>query len=375
VQNQDRLRLAFLADPNSVHTRRWLGWFVERGHDVYLLDGYGTGVAPGLPAGVVLLRYSAYGPMRIPFFSSLQGRSGLRRALHEVRPDVLHAHYLNRHGWQARLSGFHPCVISPWGSDLLVTARASRRARWWARATLGAADLVTVVSEPMRAAAIRTGARPDRIESIQFGVDTQRFTPGPMEDGLVERLRLPAGRVVFSSRAIRPIYHQEVVVDAFASLPADTVLVLTARNADPNSLAAVRSRIDQLRMRDRVRVLDDVTDADLPSLLRLASVAVSVPASDGFPVSVLEAMASGTPVVATDLPPIRSVLGPIAPELLVPVADRDALAAALVAALELEAGRREGLAAAMRDYAVRIADYATNMERMETLYRRLARGG
>jgi glycosyltransferase involved in cell wall biosynthesis len=375
VQSSDRLRLAFLADPNSVHTRRWLAYFAERGHEVVLLDAYAASIRPGLHDGVIVHRYAAHGPWRIPFFSSLQGRGPLRRALAELRPQVLHAHYLTGYGWQARLSGFHPYVVSPWGSDLFVTTRTSRRARWWARATLGAADLVTVVSEQMREAAIRAGASADRIEMVQFGVDTQRFAPGPGEDGLAEGLGIPSGRLIFSSRALRPIYRQEVVIDAFARLPSDTVLVLTARNAEAGYLTALREQVERLGLGDRVRFLDDVPDADLPHLLRLAAVVVSVPASDGFPVSVLEAMASGTLVVATDLPPIRPVLGPLAGELLVPVGDSRALAGALRNALEMEPAPRAALAASLRDYTVRVADYAANMGRMEAHYRRLAAGG
>jgi glycosyltransferase involved in cell wall biosynthesis len=372
VQERDRLRLAFLADPNSIHTRRWLAFFAERGHEVHLLDGFATAIAPGLDERVVVRRYSAHGRVRIRFFSSLQGRRALRRVLAQLRPDVLHAHYLTRYGWQARLSGFHPLIVSPWGSDLFVTPRASRRARWWARATLGAADLVTVVSEPMREASVLAGARADRIEMVQFGVDTKRFAPGPAPTGLAQRLGLGAGRLVFSSRALKPVYRQDVVIDAFAHLPPHTSLLLTARNADPGYLAAMRARIQERELGDRVRIVDEVAEADLPDLLRLADVVVSVPSSDGFPVSVLEAMASGTPVVATDLPPIRPVLGPIADELLVPVGDVDATVRALQAALDTEPARRAALAAAMRAYTVRVADYAANMERMEGLYRRLA---
>jgi len=373
VQNQEPLRLAFLGDPNSVHTRRWLGYFAERGHDVHLLDGYETTIRPGLDDRIRVHRYSAHGRWRIRFLSSLQGRRSLRRTLKRLRPDVLHAHYLSRYGWQARLSGFHPYVISPWGSDLFETLRTSQRAQVWARATLGAADLVTVVSEPMRAAVLEVGGRPDLIEMIQFGVDTQRFSPGPIDEGMIDRLGLRQRRVIFSPRALQEIYNQELIVDALAALPPDTVLVLTARNADPDYLAALRSRIDRLALGDRVRILAEVSEDDLPHLFRLSRVVVSVPRSDGFPVSVLEAMASGTPVIATDLPPIRPVLGPIAPELLVPVGRSDAIETAMRAALEMEPARREELAAALREYAVRVADYASNMERMEAHYRRLAK--
>jgi glycosyltransferase involved in cell wall biosynthesis len=373
VQNQEPLRLAFLGDPNSVHTRRWLGYFAERGHDVHLLDGYETTIRPGLDDRIRVHRYSAHGRWRIRFLSSLQGRRSLRRTLKRLRPDVLHAHYLSRYGWQARLSGFHPYVISPWGSDLFETLRTSQRAQLWARAALGDADLVTVVSEPMRVAVLEAGGRPDMIEMIQFGVDTQRFSPGPIDEGMIDRLGLRQRRVIFSPRALQEIYNQELIVDALAALPPDTVLVLTARNADPDYLAALRSRIDRLALGDRVRILAEVSEDDLPHLFRLSRVVVSVPRSDGFPVSVLEAMASGTPVIATDLPPIRPVLGPIAPELLVPVGRSDAIETAMRAALEMEPARREELAAALREYAVRVADYASNMERMEAHYRRLAK--
>ena len=172
------LRLAYLADPNSVHTRRWLGFFAERGHDVHLLVGERDEVRD-LPDGITLHRYRRFGPRRLPLVSSLQGRGRLRVALRSIDPDVLHAHYLTRHGWQARLSGFHPYVASPWGSDLFVTPRESLRARIWAWLTLVGADLVTVVSDHMHDEVARYGvaARPDRARPLRRGYGPIRTRP------------------------------------------------------------------------------------------------------------------------------------------------------------------------------------------------------
>jgi glycosyltransferase involved in cell wall biosynthesis len=102
---------------------------------------------------------------------------------------------------------------------------------------------------------------------------------------------------------------------------------------------------------------------------------VSVPRSDGRPISVMEAMACGTPVIAGDLPPLRELLGSIAPELLADVESGgpDAVGEALNRALQLDADERVALGEALRAEVVRTSDHRTNMAHMEGLYRELAR--
>ena len=368
------LTLAYLADPNSVHTRRWVEFFAARGHLVHLLIGMDDVVRPGLSGQVTVHRYPRFGRRRLPIVSSLQGRRALRIALRRIRPDVLHGHYLTRHGWQARLSGFHPYVISPWGSDLFVTPRESTRARVWARLALRGADLVTVVSEHMRDAVLAFGVRPDRIELVHFGVDTVRFHPADRDATRLSHLGLGDRPMVFSPRAVRPIYRQDVVVDAFARLETDATLVLTARNADPETLAQVRARIAAAGIGDVVRLIDDIDEEDMLSLYQQADVVVSVPESDGIPISLLEAMACARPVVASDLPGPRELLAAADPGLLVPVGDAAATATAMRHVLEGSAADRAALGASLRASVVATADRQANMERMEELYLALRDG-
>jgi glycosyltransferase involved in cell wall biosynthesis len=88
----------------------------------------------------------------------------------------------------------------------------------------------------------------------------------------------------------------------------------------------------------------------------------------------MEAMACGAPVIAGDLPPLRELLGPIAPELLADVESGgpDAVGAALNRALQLGTDEREALGETLRAHVVRTSDHRTNMARMEALYRQLA---
>ncbi len=368
--SQRPLRLANIGDPNSVHVRRWMAFFVERGHDVTLLEGFGTPIRAGLDSRIRVVRFIA-GRSRIPGLGSWRTRRALRGALARIGPDVLHAHFVRRFGWQAAAAGFHPFVVSGWGSDVLVASLRTPRVRWRDRRTLRSADVVTVTNTFMAEAIIRNGARADRVELIQHGVDTARFRPGPPSPAFLERHGLAGRPVVLSPRAIRPLYRHATILTAFARLDADALLVMSALDADAGTLSAVRRQAAELGVTDRIRILERIEPDELPDAYRAASVVVSVPETDSLPLTIQEAMASGTPVVAGDLPPIRAVLEPIVPEALVPIGDADATAAALRRALELQPAARASAAAAMRAWVVQVGDYTTNMTRMEELYRRL----
>jgi glycosyltransferase involved in cell wall biosynthesis len=372
------MRLSFVAHPNSIHTRRWVAWFARAGHEVTIVDPVGVQLESGLPPDVDVVhpeRAAGLGPL-----GWLRRRARLRRVLADLRPDVVHAHYLARFGWAAADAGVHPLVVSPWGSDLLQVPARRLRTRLWNRRALRLADLVTVSSDGMREAAIAAGARPDRIRHVHHGVDTQRFSPGPAASAFRQRAGIAEGElVVVSPRTIAPLYRHDVVVDAMAELgrrlPRTPWLVVSARGADPASLVELRARATAAGIDERLRVLDDVLPDDLPDLYRLADVVVSVPETDSFAVSLLEAMACRRPVVASDVPAVAPVLGgldPVARQLVVPVGDAFATATALERALLLDETERHGLGEALRNHVVRTAEYDTSMATMEGLYRELA---
>jgi glycosyltransferase involved in cell wall biosynthesis len=358
------LTIALVAHPNSIHTRRWAEWFARAGHEVVLVDPVGIDVEPGLADGIRVDR-----PRQ------------LRRWLDELRPDVVHAHYLARFGWQAALAGVRPLVMTPWGSDLLQVGQRRLRTRLWNRFALRRADLVTVSSEGMRAAAVAAGARPDRIRLIHHGVDTARFAPGGPSATVRDRIGAGDAPVVLSPRSVTPLYHHEIVLAAVAEVgrhrnPGPIMVVSTAE-ADMATLAALRDRAAADGIAERLRVLDAVGGDDLPDLYRAADVVVSVPETDSFAVTILEAMATGRPVVASDLPAVTPVLGgldPVARRLLVPVSNVAATAGAIETALALDEEQRGRLGAVLRAYVVENAEYDTNMAAMESIYRELAKG-
>jgi glycosyltransferase involved in cell wall biosynthesis len=153
-----------------------------------------------------------------------------------------------------------------------------------------------------------------------------------------------------------------------------TELVMTRLNSDAAYLSTLEDRVRASGIESQVTWLDAVAHDDLPDLYRSGDVLVTIPETDSFPVTLLEAMACGVPAVVTDVPAVAPVYGaidPLASELVVPVGDADATARALGRVLELPVGERATLGDRLRAFVVATADYDTHMERMEELYRGL----
>ena len=111
---RDRLRIAYLSIGRHIHTRRWLGWFAERGHEVHLLT-----VQPGPMPGVTVHDITTTGPTKpLRYARSLRR---VKRILRELEPDLLHTHFLTGYGYWGVFSGFHPFVMTVWGDDVYVT--------------------------------------------------------------------------------------------------------------------------------------------------------------------------------------------------------------------------------------------------------------
>lgn len=364
------LRLVYVANPSSVHVRRWTRFFVERGHAVTILDGFRAPPDPELDGRVRIVRYDSRGISKVPFSGLLRARQGVRHALNELAPDVLHAHSARRYAWHAALAGFHPYVVSVWGSDVLLPD-PHWRSRLMTRFALNTADLVTGVTTQTLEAAVARGARAERTIEIHHGVDSELFRPAPVPSAARKRLGVGDAPFVFSPRALRPIYNHETIIEAAARLPPPYRLVVTSAGADPQ----YRERIERLarsRLGARFVLLPAPPEADLAELYRAAAVVVSAALSDSFPLTIQEAMASGTPIVAGDLAPIRAVLGALAPAALTPPTEPTAMSAALGRAIALTAQERRDLGRRLRAWVVERADWHMHMTRMEERYRQLA---
>lgn len=364
------MKLCIIGNANSIHTIRWVRYFAQHGYEVHLIsDKAYSGAVPDQVAFYDLTRLINVRKARY-----LAWIWSLRRLLYKIKPDIVHAHQVSGAGWLAASSGFHPLVITPWGSDLYQHARHSRLARRLAFYVLRRADLVTADSRDLCNTAIGFGAVPGKTHLIQWGVDTNVFHPNQASDTLCQQLGLEGKRVLLSIRRVHPLYQLDAIIGAMEQIQAavpDATLVLRDYSAEPAYKTQLERQIAASPARTAIRWLGPLARwEDSAATYRLAKVALSVPASDGTPVSVLEAMACGVPVVASDLPSLREWITPGENGLLVPVGSVNALAEAVIQLLH-----RPEMAETFRQRSLAIihqrADHRVEMTKMDRLYRAL----
>ena len=278
------------------------------------------------------------GPARVPSNGSVApiaaGRAVARRTIEALRtfePDVVHLHEPFSPGANhAALVGTAIPAVGTFHS-----ARAGRNP-WYQtlrsplRPLLRRITSATAVSDQAaRQVALTFGTE---CEIVPNGVEVDRFSKGDT--------RIPSRPAIFFVGRLEPRKGVSVLLDAFARLDRDADLWI----------AGDGPQHDKLRARDipSVEWLGRISDDEKATRLRSATVAC-FPAIDGesFGIVLLEAMAAGAPLVASDIDGYRDVARHDREAFLVKPGDEDALAAALRTVLDDEA-RRDALTAAGR---------------------------
>lgn len=316
----------------------------QRGHDSHVVGPLTPHTHDAVAAGVT------WHDLHVAHKSDLSGGAAVVRGLSRLRPDVVHGQD-RRAGWivrtlarRASWRGVYTLHGVPDGlSDLVAgNVRAAPRRRRDRLLYLHGERLVTrwsrapvvVPSQAVaRYAVDHVGLPPDVVRVVPNGVDTTRFAPAA-------RGSATGPVVVVWVGLVGPVKRLDLLVEALARVD-DVRLVVVGDGPsadDVRRLVHVRGltgRVDLLGAQDDVRPA--LADADL---LALTS------AAENLPLAVLQAMASGRPVLATAVGGLPELVRPGVDGWLVPPDDLDALVAALA-----DVVRRRGELPAMGERA------------------------
>lgn len=283
------------------------------------VNGWQEGYEPLPPPGRLL----EYRMARIPRVgeSAVRARAA-ERALRRAgeTPDLVHGHFLlNTVPAAIRLGrAFRvPVVATVHGSDVRMLAGGiqPRLVAEMERA-LRAADRILAVAPGMTETLVAHGADPDRVVVLPMGIDEDRFSPRP--EGLArERLALD---------------------------PSEQIVLFVGRRSEEKGLHVLGRAVRDLGVRcyaagpgeihdEGVEPLGVLSPDDLATWLAAADVVCLPSYAEGMPVSIAEALASGTPVVATRVGGIPEQVRPGVNGFLVEPGDASALATALRRAL------------------------------------------
>jgi glycosyltransferase involved in cell wall biosynthesis len=264
-----------------------------------------------------------------------------------------------------------PLVVSLHGSDVFVAERLAP-ARVAARAVFKNAGFVTACSADLASRAVRLGAERERIAVVPYGVDTSRFRPDPSERRrLRDALRIGDDDLLIAAagRLVRKKGFEYLIS---ALRLADRAVVVLAGSGTLAQELADGAR--EYGVANRVRFLGNQTQDEIAALFAAADIIVTPSVRDdagnvdGLPNVVLEALASGSPLITTEAGGIGAVVE--AGRTAEVVAERDpaAIAAAIARLRDREA--RERLGTAARELVTRRFGWAQTAAGMEEAYRR-----
>jgi glycosyltransferase involved in cell wall biosynthesis len=366
------MKICYLAHGQSVHTERWLKYFVQKGHEVHLITLW--------PAD------SAFKEMGVIVHEPIKSsRSGLLRKLnmvlvtpqiiqliHKIKPDILHAHNATQYGLLAALSSW-PYTLTVWGSDITVLAKNSRLIRFFTKIIVKKAKCITCDGYHMIRRLVELGAKPENVRLIFFGTDVLKFKPRKKDIKLRHQLSAGEGPLIISLRGLTPLY------DVGSLIRAAPIVLKQVPNAkflifhDGEQRAELEKLSIDLRVSKNVKFMGRVSSTELPKILTSMDVYVSTSLSDaGIAASTAEAMACGLPVVITDFEDNKIWVKNGINGFLVPLKNPEALAEKIIFLLKNKTARLK-FGKNNRKIIEKRNNYYVEMDKMEKVYKTLLR--
>jgi len=292
----------------------------------------------------------------------------VRRLIRRIKPDIVDGHFITVYGFLAACSGFHPLVLTAWGSDILITPKQNPIYRFLTKYSLRKADLVVCRTPFMREEIAKLDVHPKKLKISFLGVNTKEFSPAQRSEELREKLDiyslLP---VVISTRALRPIYDIQTLVKAIPLVLKDVQQAKFAIVGEGEQLKYLETLAHSLAILDSIRFVGHIPYEKVSHYLASSDIYVSTSLSDGAPSSLLEAMACGLAPVVTDIAANRAWIQDGENGFLVPVRDPEMLAAKITFLL-----RNDDIRSRFGEINMKIvkekAEYNVQLEKLEEIY-------
>lgn len=246
----------------------------------------------------------------------------------QFKPDVMLGYWVYPDGYAALRTARSlniPCVIGALGSDIHVRSGINDR---MTRLAIEGADALVTVSEAMRQYAIQEfDAAPERVHTVVNGFNTAVFRP---LDGAATRakhgVKPDEKLIVYVGRFVEAKGMRELI-EAFQNLAARDARVTLALVGDGTMKDALIEMVRSTGLAGRVHLPGGQPPEVVAEWINAANLLTLPSWSEGYPNVVVEAVACGRPVVATDVGGVKEILN-ASNGVMVPARDANALARA-----------------------------------------------
>lgn len=387
------MKVLLLTDAVSAHSKKWIYFLREYGVEVEVLSMSSAAID-----GVHQFRSRSYNKRK----SNVDYNRGrvlleiipqLKSRIRKIKPDIVHSHYLSSYGLYGALSGFHPFVLSVWGSDIMEFPYRGRVSKTITQYVLKKADLICASSNHLLKEIGKFTAKP--VNLVYFGTDFDSFSPAGEKKSLT-KYNLPdfsGAKKPFIFGTVKGLYAHygiEYLLEAAAVFSDRLKDENRGKEPDSNSPGQVNNENDNLwelwiggdgdsrqklealarnlGISDRVRFLGRVEHDDLPALMDLMDVFVVPSLRESFGVVAVEASACCKPVIVTNTGGLPETIEHNKTGFCVEAGDHQAIADKLML-LYGNSGLRKRMGEKGREYCKNRFHWAENANKMIDIYK------
>lgn len=351
------MKIAFLAGYSSIHIVKWVNEMAKRGHEIHLITMHSG--KEELQQNIIV--------HKLPFKPTLGYYLNiwhLKRLLQQIKPDLLNTHYASGYGTLGRLSGFHPNLLSVWGSDVFDFPYESKMKMKIIQKNLRNADYIASTSKIMKQQTENIYKPQNEITVTPFGVDCEQFKPMKLKK---DSNCIGIGTV----KKMASKYGISTLIEAFAivknQFKENIKLNLVGGGPEEGELKRLAQR---LNIGQYVNFVGPVPHHTVPEYLNSFDIYVALSDSESFGVAIVEASACGVPVVVSDAGGLPEVVIDEETGYIVPRNNPEEAAIKLLKLLN-DQQLREEMGKTGRRFVLDNYEWGENADRMEKLYRKV----
>jgi len=314
---KNNIKICLIASHTSVHTLRWLKFLIKKGFEVHLISFSPTriegAIVHSLNAKFSFGSLSKISPA-LPVLLDLRFIPKIKKILKKIKPDILHGHYLTCYAFFAACTGFHPLIVSIWGSDISTDPDKSWLLMLIVKYVFKKSDLVHVGDNVSKSRAIELGCRPNKIFIQPWGIDISKFSPDKKNQSLKEKLTIVDNYSIINTRCLDiKKYHVDIFIKAIPYVLKKIKNIKFIFAAKGQSKSELQQLVNQLNVKKNVLFLDGIPQKEMAKYLSSVDLCVDTyfpnnnKGGGGVGLSTMEAMSCATPQIMPQTPSMLKV--------------------------------------------------------------------
>lgn len=301
------IKVLIIGDANSSHILKWVNSLSDSGINVGLWslsepteNLYDLNRVTLQSAGIKHNRFDIKGKLKY-----LTAVGNLKQFIRDFNPDIVHAHYASSYGLLGAMTGFHPYIISVWGSDVYDFPVKGSIYKQIIKSNLKKADYILSTSHVMAKETLKYTKKD--IVVTPFGIDLNKFYNQGESNTELSR------PFIFGTiKAMEKKYGIDYLIEAFAKLksryPNDSIQLLIVGGG--SELENLKNLAQERGIANDCIFTGPVAFSQVPEYHQKIDISVflSIMDSESFGVSAVEASATGTPVIVSNVGGLPEVI-------------------------------------------------------------------